>query len=73
MTTYRIQWTETSQHDVTITEEELARIKGVTVEELREMNDDEIEEGLPDQLAQLEDDGFDGCDREIGSVDNLGD
>ncbi|MGW6600586.1 hypothetical protein [Streptomyces sp. NPDC055036] len=63
--TYTVRWTETSEHHREISDEEMAAIKGVTVEELAEMNEDQVEEALTDELADLADDGFEGLTREI--------
>lgn len=61
---YTIKWTEVSTHEATISPAELAALKGVTVAELDAMDDDEITDGLDDQLADLPDDGFEGLMRE---------
>ncbi|WMI34796.1 hypothetical protein SEA_MARAV_74 [Streptomyces phage Marav] len=66
--TYTVEWTEISTHKRELTDEEFAELKGVTVEELAELDEDELWEGLDDQLAELEDDGFEGLTREIDEV-----
>lgn len=63
MKTYTVTWKEASTHAVTITEEEMARIKSVPVEELRDMDVEDVWDGLEDELAELEDDGFEGVER----------
>lgn len=66
--TYTVRWTEVSQHERELTDEEFAALKGVTVEELAGLDEDELWEDLEDQLAELEDDGFEGLTREIEDV-----
>ncbi|MEV5330836.1 hypothetical protein [Streptomyces werraensis] len=66
--TYTVEWTEISTHKRELTDEEFAELKGVTVEELAELDEDELWEGLDDQLAELEDDGFEGLTREVDEV-----
>ncbi|MFJ6183748.1 hypothetical protein [Streptomyces sp. NPDC092295] len=63
--TYTVRWTEISDHERTLTNEEMAEIKGITVEELAELDEDQVSEGLSDELAELDDDGFRGLTREI--------
>jgi hypothetical protein len=63
--TYTVRWTETSEHMRQLSDEEMATLKGVTVEELAEMDEDDIFHGLDDQLAELDDDGFEGLEREV--------
>ncbi|WDS51789.1 hypothetical protein SEA_TRIUMPH_75 [Streptomyces phage Triumph] len=65
---YTVEWTETSTHKRELTDEEMAAIKGVTVAELAEMDDDEVSEELEDLLAELDDDGFEGLVREVDEV-----
>ncbi|MFE4451440.1 hypothetical protein [Streptomyces sp. NPDC056796] len=65
---YTVEWTETSEHSRELTDEEMAAIKGKTVEELAEMDKDEIFEGLDDQLAQLEDNGWEGTERVVDQL-----
>ncbi|MGW3323900.1 hypothetical protein [Streptomyces virginiae] len=66
---YTVRWTEVSSHERELSDEEMARIKGVTVAALSELDEDEIWEGLEDQLAELgEDDGFEGLEREVDEV-----
>ncbi|WP_420312567.1 hypothetical protein ACOB87_38070 [Streptomyces sp. YS-B37] len=62
---YTVEWTETSQHKRELTDEEMAALKGVTVEELAELDEDELWDELEDQLAALDDDGFEGLERDI--------
>ncbi|MFD7259337.1 hypothetical protein [Streptomyces sp. NPDC059874] len=66
---YTVRWTEVSSHERELSDEEMARIKGVTVAALAEMTEDDVWDGLDDQLAELgDDDGFDGLVREIDEV-----
>ncbi|MFD7677513.1 hypothetical protein [Streptomyces sp. NPDC060187] len=62
---YTVEWTETSQHKRELTDEEMAALKGVTVEELAELDEDELTDGLEDELAALDDDGFEGLERDV--------
>jgi hypothetical protein len=62
---YTVEWTETSQHKRELTDEEMAALKGVTVEELAELEEDELWDDLEDELAALDDDGFEGLERDI--------
>ena len=62
---YSVRWTEVSDHVREVSDEEMAEIKGVRVEELAAMDEDEVGDGLDDQLAELGDDGFQGLTREI--------
>lgn len=66
--TYVVRWTEVSKHEVTLTDEQFAAIKAVEVEELAELEEHEVWEDLEDQLAELEDDGFQVVTREITHV-----
>ncbi|MFG2923908.1 hypothetical protein ACGFYA_20685 [Streptomyces sp. NPDC048305] len=65
---YTVEWTETSEHKRELSDEEMARIKGVTVAELAEMDEDEIADELDDLLAELDDDGFEGLVRDVHEV-----
>ncbi|MGW8953476.1 hypothetical protein [Streptomyces sp. NPDC055709] len=65
---YTVEWTETSQHKRELTDEEFAALKGVTVEELAGLDDDELWDDLEDELASLDDDGFEGLTRDIDDV-----
>jgi hypothetical protein len=62
---YTVEWTETSEHKRELTDEEMAALKGVTVEELAELDDDELWDDLEDELAALDDDGFEGLVRVV--------
>ncbi|QBI99435.1 hypothetical protein SEA_CAELUM_75 [Streptomyces phage Caelum] len=62
---YTVEWTETSQHKRELTDEEMAALKGVTVEELAELDEDELTDGLEEELAALDDDGFEGLERDV--------
>lgn len=67
--TYTLRWTEVSTHERELTDEEFAELKGVTVAELAELDEDELWEDLDDQLAEIgDDDGFEGLTREIEEV-----
>lgn len=57
---FTIRWTEISEHKVTLTAQQLADLKRIDVSALADasMSDDEILEGLDDDLANLDDDGF---------------
>jgi hypothetical protein len=63
--TYTVKWTEVSSHERELTDEEMAALKGVSVEELAQLDEDELWDDLEDQLAELDDDGFEGLEREI--------
>ncbi|MEV7512137.1 hypothetical protein AB0O57_29690 [Streptomyces sp. NPDC091201] len=65
---YDIKWTEVSSHRRTISDEEMARIKGVSLPELKALDEDDLSCGLNDELAELDDDGFEGLEREIERV-----
>jgi hypothetical protein len=65
---YTVEWTETSQHKRELSDEEFAALKGVTVEELAGLDDDELWDDLEDELAALDDDGFEGLTRDIDDV-----
>lgn len=65
---YTVEWIETSNHKRVLADEEFAQLKGVTVTELTELDEDELWDGLEDDLAELDDDGFEGLTREIGEV-----
>ncbi|MFJ6680564.1 hypothetical protein [Streptomyces werraensis] len=65
---YTIEWTEVSTHKRELTDEEFAELKGVTVEELAELDEAELGEDLEDLLAELDDDGFEGLTREIDEL-----
>lgn len=65
---YTIEWTEISTHKRELTDEEFAELKGVTVEELAELDEDELSEDLENLLAELDDDGFEGLTREIDEL-----
>jgi hypothetical protein len=65
MKTYEVRWTEVSRHSVRLPANELAALLGVGVEELEAMADDDIDTGvLADELANLDDDGFEWLTRE---------
>lgn len=65
MRTYKISRVEVSTHKVELTERQLADIKGLSPEELHEQWDSgDIDDGLADDLANLDDDGFYGLTRE---------
>ncbi|MET8111206.1 hypothetical protein [Streptomyces prasinus] len=66
--TYTVRWTEISTHERELSDEEFAEIKGVTVAELAELDEDELYDDLENQLAALDDDGFEGLEREIEEV-----
>lgn len=65
---YTVEWTETSEHKRELTDAEMAAIRGITVEELAGMDEDEIAEDLEDLLAELDDDGFEGMERDVHTV-----
>lgn len=65
---YTVEWTEVSTHKRVLSDEEFAQLKGVTVTELTGLDEDELWEGLEDDLASLDDDGFEGLTREIDEV-----
>ncbi|MBQ0949222.1 hypothetical protein [Streptomyces sp. RK76] len=65
---YTVEWTEVSTHKRTLSDEEFAQLKGVTVTGLTGLDEDELWEGLEDDLASLDDDGFEGLTREIDGV-----
>ncbi|WP_405799495.1 hypothetical protein [Streptomyces sp. NBC_01506] len=62
---YTVRWIETSEHRRDLTDEEMAELKGVTVAELAEMEEDEVADDLNDLLAELDDDGFEGLVRDV--------
>ena len=67
---WTIEWTETSTHRVTISDEEMQRITGLTAEELTDAHEnDDLEGRLADDLANLDDEGFEGLERDVDSVD----
>ena len=68
---YRIRWQETSEHDVVLSAERLAEVKGVTVEALAEMDRDALYDGLEDQLAEVSDEAFDGLTRDHVDVEEV--
>ncbi|WP_327292465.1 hypothetical protein [Streptomyces sp. NBC_01198] len=64
--TYTVRWTEISTHERELSDEEMARIKGVSLEDLAEMDEDDVFEGLEEELAEIgDDDGFEGLEREV--------
>ncbi|MFF3249711.1 hypothetical protein ACFYWP_01570 [Actinacidiphila glaucinigra] len=65
---YTVRWTEISTHERELSDEEMAELKGVTVAELAEMDEDELYDELEDRLARLDDDGFEGLEREIDEL-----
>ncbi|MEU5403733.1 hypothetical protein ABZ348_31095 [Streptomyces sp. NPDC005963] len=65
---YTVEWTEVSSHKRVLSDEEMADLIGVTVDELAAMEEDEVESDLPDLLAELEDGGFEGLEREIDEL-----
>ncbi|MFF7800226.1 hypothetical protein [Streptomyces olivaceus] len=65
---YTVEWAETSNHKRVLSDEEFAQLKGVTVTELTGLDEDELWDGLEDDLAELDDDGFEGLTREISEV-----
>jgi hypothetical protein len=68
--TYTIRWKETSTHEVELSDDEMAALKGCTVAALKEREADDIEDGLADELADLSDDGFEGVERFDIEVDH---
>lgn len=67
---YTITWTEVSHHEVTVTAEELDRLRqagGCDVDD----PDSDLSEGLEDGLADLDDDGFEFLTREDIGVTEL--
>ncbi|QOV06201.1 hypothetical protein KGG72_gp71 [Streptomyces phage Salutena] len=65
---YTIEWTEVSTHKRELSDEEFAELKGVTVEELAELDEEGLSEDLENLLAELDDDGFEGLTREIDEL-----
>ncbi|MFE9925182.1 hypothetical protein ACFYQA_27490 [Streptomyces sp. NPDC005774] len=66
--TYTVRWTEISTHERELSDEEMAALKGVTVAELAELDEDDLHDDLENELAALDDDGFEGLEREIEEV-----
>lgn len=66
MASYEIEFTETSTHKVTLSAEELADLLGVSVESLPDDPGDIV--GLEDALGNLDDDGWEGTEREIDQI-----
>ncbi|AXQ62397.1 hypothetical protein SEA_TINABELCHER_72 [Streptomyces phage TinaBelcher] len=66
--TYTVRWTEVSTHERVLSDEEFAELKGLTVAELADLDEDELSEELEDLLAELDDDGFEGLTREIDEL-----
>lgn len=62
---YTVRWTELSTHERELSDEEMAVLKGVTVVELAEMDEDDVSDELNDLLAELDDDGFEGLVRDV--------
>ncbi|MFE5663382.1 hypothetical protein ACFQ7W_05550 [Streptomyces niveus] len=62
---YTVRWIETSEHRRDLTDEEMAKLKGITVAELAEMEEGEVADDLNDLLAELDDGGFEGLVRDI--------
>jgi hypothetical protein len=61
---YEIRWTVTSSHCREVSDEEFARLKGRPVAEIARMGDDDLIDGLADELADLDDDGFEHLTRD---------
>jgi hypothetical protein len=60
----RINWTEISEHAITLTPSEFAALRGIDITELATMHDYELTGDLCNTLAELDDDGFQGLTRE---------
>lgn len=66
MRRYLISWKEISDHEVQLDENEFAELVGVGVDEIDDQSLDAWVNmvGLPDALASLDDDGFQGLTRD---------
>lgn len=66
--TYTVRWTEVSTHERELTDEEFAELRGVSVAELAELDEDDLGDDLENLLAELDDDGFEGVTRDISEI-----
>jgi hypothetical protein len=65
---FTVRWTEVSTHERVLSDKEFAELKGLTISELAELDEDELSDELDDLLAELDDDGFEGLVREVNEV-----